>query len=264
MSGDAQNLIVQESREISLVCDPDFEYFKQGLVNLKKEFLKDGYVLHNARNVLKKFTSDDFPELKSSIVVKSFKVPHLLNRVVYTFFRKSKARRSFENSQLVLAAGFLVPKPLAFIEYRESGLLKESFFISENIEFDGTLSQVKKQKLFEWDEVLPLVVEQACKLCEKNILHKDFSPGNILVKHAENKFQFYFVDLNRLKYGEISKKQSLLNLLRLAHDERSVSLVIESFCNVSGMEHKKANSIFRSAFDRRNTKNKIKKKIKRR
>ena len=49
------------------------------------ELIYDG-----SRNSLKKF-----PLLDKEVIVKAFRAPNLINKIVYRFFRKSKAERSF-------------------------------------------------------------------------------------------------------------------------------------------------------------------------
>ena len=58
--------------------------------------------------------------LDKRMMVKFFKVPHIFNRIAYTFFRGSKAKRSYDNSMKILD---FVPKPIGYIEYKKFGLL---------------------------------------------------------------------------------------------------------------------------------------------
>ncbi len=52
-----------------------------------------GKVLFEQRNIIKIYPVKGFV-----LNVKSFKVPNLINKIVYVRFRKSKARRSYENA----------------------------------------------------------------------------------------------------------------------------------------------------------------------
>ena len=49
------------------------------------------------RNTIKLFEVDE-----KIINIKSFKKPHLINKIAYKYFRKSKARRSFEYANILL------------------------------------------------------------------------------------------------------------------------------------------------------------------
>jgi len=53
------------------------------------QFEKTGTVIYKQRNEIRVLDVNGY-----AINVKRFKVPHLLNRIVYTFFRSSKAQRS--------------------------------------------------------------------------------------------------------------------------------------------------------------------------
>lgn len=169
----------------------EFDYFKSYLADFDNWFDNAGEPIHKDRNVLKYFSQQVYTELEHDIVVKSFRIPIPVSRVIYSFLRPSKARRSFENSQVFLNKGFQVPKPLAFVELKTKGLLYKSYFISENIDVDCSLHEVYRKQMFDWKELLPLVVEQAYNMHQKDLLHRDFSPGNVLVKKQAQTFQFF-------------------------------------------------------------------------
>ena len=52
-----------------------------------------GQVIYAGRNTIYHINVDGI-----DLSIKSFKVPMLINRIAYTFFRKSKARRSYEHA----------------------------------------------------------------------------------------------------------------------------------------------------------------------
>lgn len=253
---------IEKNQDYHLVYDKSFAYFKDDLIRLKNVFPETGRVLHQDRNVLKEFTPKNFPDLQKNIVVKSFKEPNVLNRVVYSLFRKSKAMRSFENSSLLKKVGFSVPEPLAYIEYKQSGLLKQSFFVAEHLDFDCTLREVYRKEMFDLDVILPMVIQQGYALAQANILHKDFSVGNVLLKQTDEGFRISFVDLNRLKVGNISNREALLNFSRLVRDERTEGIIVSEFCRLSGMDKTKAHEILNSAWLKLESRKKLKNKIK--
>ncbi len=83
------------------------------------------------RNTIKNVTSQNL-----DLNIKSFKVPHLVNRIAYSFFRKSKANRSFEYANDLIKKGIKTPKPFAYFEYSNLKLLHKSFYVSEQISYD--------------------------------------------------------------------------------------------------------------------------------
>jgi serine/threonine protein kinase len=235
MSANPQQYVVSKNKQYDLVCVKKLEVFQGELVSIKEWFGEKGESLHDDRNVIKRYSSKEFPNLEKDIVVKSFKTPNSLSRFIYTFFRASKAKRSFENSITLAEAGFSVPEPLAYIEFKDKGLLKESFYISEYLVFDCSLHEVFRRQAdgFHWNEILPLVVDQGFKMHEKGVLHKDFSPGNVLVKKKDSGFKFSFVDLNRMYKGRISEKKGLASFMRLAHDNDSERMIVERYAACS-------------------------------
>lgn len=56
--------------------------------NIQNCFIHSNTSIHKARNEIKII---DFEGQK--LVVKSFKIPNIINKVVYTFFRDSKAKK---------------------------------------------------------------------------------------------------------------------------------------------------------------------------
>lgn len=80
----------------------------------------------NRRNTVVKVEVDGNP-----YVVKYFKTPNIINRLVYGTLRRSKARRAMEWSEELINNGFCCPKPIAYTEEKHSLLFGDSCFISE-------------------------------------------------------------------------------------------------------------------------------------
>ena len=72
------------------------------------------------------YTSVDGVELN----VKRYRIPLLINRVIYRFFRQPKAVRAYEYALRLVAKGFETPAPIAYILFRKKGFLEYSYFIS--------------------------------------------------------------------------------------------------------------------------------------
>ena len=61
------------------------------------------------------------------------------------------------------------------------------------------------------------------------ILHKDFTPGNILWKQDEEGFHFMLVDINRMNFGPVSKKKGLYNLRRFWGPKEFTRILISEY-----------------------------------
>ena len=77
-----------------------------------------------------------------TINIKSFKIPNLINKIVYNYFRKSKARRSFEYGTTLLEKGIGTPQPIAYFENYDFIGLKDSYYVSEHLDCNLTFREL--------------------------------------------------------------------------------------------------------------------------
>ena len=73
--------------------------------HLPELFENGGEVLHTGRNTIKAFDVGG----GYRVAVKRFRRPNLFQAFVYTFFRRSKARRSYEHAVRLRALGIARP-----------------------------------------------------------------------------------------------------------------------------------------------------------
>ena len=100
-----------------------FEYILKKVTFLIDNFLIEGKILVNGqRNTIKLFKVEDI-----TLNIKSFKKPNLINKIAYRYFRKSKARRSFEFASKLMEMQIGTPQPVAFFENYDFVGLKESY-----------------------------------------------------------------------------------------------------------------------------------------
>ena len=171
------------------------------------------------RNTLKIFDLK-----KKKIVVKSFKVPNILNKIIYTFFRKSKAKRSYEYALKLVTNNINTPKPIAYYETKKYFLLNKSYYVCEHIDYDFTFKDFINNK-FEFKLVTKLFAEFTYSIHEKNINFLDNTPGNTLIVKQNNSFDFYLVDLNRMKFERMTFKRRMKNLSKLTIDKKLIKAI---------------------------------------
>ncbi|MBT3588960.1 MAG: Kdo domain containing protein, partial [Flavobacteriaceae bacterium] len=150
------------------------------------------------RNTIKNVTVQNL-----DLNIKSFKVPHLVNRIAYSFFRKSKANRSFDYANDLIKKGIKTPKPFAYFEYSNLKLLHKSFYVSEQLSYDLTYRELITGLNYpDYDNILREFTRFTFDLHEKGVNFLDHSPGNTLIKKNKNtgKYDFYLVDLNRMNF----------------------------------------------------------------
>ena len=183
------------------------------------------------RNIIKLFDLNS-----KKINIKSFKKPHLLNSIIYNYFRKSKARRSFEYANRLLENEIGTPQPIAYFENTSVFGLKQSYYISEHLECDLTFRELVQIPEFpENEKILRQFVRFTYSLHQKGIEFLDHSPGNTLIKKNVNgSYDFFLVDLNRMAFHQnMSFDIRMKNLCRLTYKEEMVEIMSNEYAIVS-------------------------------
>lgn len=170
-----------------------------------------GEVVYKARNTVYKKPVDGV-----ELSIKDFKVPVMVNRIAYTYFRKSKARRSYDNATALIAMGFHTPAPVAYVEVYEHGLLSHSYYVCQHIEASDIREWERKP---DCAELLDHLADYMIQLWHKGVWHKDFSPGNVLY---DKDYNFYLIDLNRMKFGVNDRQKFMQNFGRLSTSRSEV------------------------------------------
>ncbi len=197
--------------------------------SIREVFTGDDHSIHKARNELKII---ELGGIKT--VVKSFKVPHLLNRIVYTYFRKSKAYKSYHNALHLEELEVSTPKPIALIEFFEAGLLGESFFIAEYFEYDFTIRTPLLEPLEDREAIFKAFAAYTYDLHQKGVWHLDYSPGNILIKRMEKGYQFSIVDINRMEFRPITPFEGCENFNKLWASDEELEIMGREYARLSG------------------------------
>ena len=189
------------------------------------------------RNTIKKIIIENY-----SLNVKLFKVPHLINRIAYSFFRKSKANRSFEYAEILISNGINTPKPIAYFEYSNFNFLNKSFYISNQLDYDITYRELVNNKNYpNFDTILREFTRFTFDLHEKGINFLDHSPGNTLIKRNVHtkKYDFYLVDLNRMKFHPMSFKDRMKNFSKLTPKKEMVEVMANEYAKLFDESEKK-------------------------
>lgn len=198
-------------------------------------FDKEGTTIYKSRNEIKVFDVNG-----EMLNVKSFKIPILINRIIYTFIRPSKAERSYLYANELLKRGFSTPKPVACMLFYRYGLLQKSYYISQQLSEDfQTLYDVEVKPVEENKELIVALVEFMLKLHAAGIYHKDFSPGNILYRRDGDQIQFCLVDLNRMHFGPVSVEKGCSNFSRLWGKEDKIRFMVTLYAKARNADPEK-------------------------
>lgn len=167
--------------------------------------------------------------------VKSFKIPNLINKVAYRYFRKSKARRSYEFAGILQQKGIGTPKPYAYFENYDIVGLKDSYYVSEHLKADLTYRElVEIPEYPDHENILRQFTRFSFKMHEAGIEFKDHSPGNtLIVNKGDGKYDFYLVDLNRMEFHKfMSFEQRMENLKRLTPKKEMVAVMSNEYAKL--------------------------------
>jgi predicted unusual protein kinase regulating ubiquinone biosynthesis (AarF/ABC1/UbiB family) len=136
--------------------------------------------------------------------------------------------------------------PIGYIEFYKMGLFKESFFISEKLDYEFTVREpLRNLDLPNREEILKKFVAFTYDLHQKNVFHKDYSAGNILVFKDDEGYKFSLVDINRMEFKSMSLEESLDNFAKLWLDEDSLVLIAKEYARLSNTDEEEAISILR-------------------
>jgi len=222
---------------MKLVVQPEYNRFSDWIKTIPSFFSTQGETIYKGRNELKVFDTGF-----GKVTVKSFRVPHIINRFAYSFLRLSKAERSYAYSLEILKRGFQTPQPIAYIELFKMGLLSGSYYVSaytENCSLMRTFTYTKK--LAEVDiEVLKAFARFTAQLHEKEIYHTDYSPGNILYKKENSTVSFYLVDVNRMKFEKVTEKMAYKAFHRMDFSVEMLEIVAREYALQRNMNVEKS------------------------
>ena len=210
------------------ILSPLFNLSDKQIYFLITQFETSGTLFGNGdRNTIKLFDLNG-----QSINIKSFKIPNLINKIAYRYFRKSKARRSFEYATNLLEKGIGTPQPIAYLENYNWFGLTSSFYVSEHLVTELTFRELVEIPEFPENEIILRQFTQFCfDLHEKGIEFLDHSPGNTLIKKVgDQKYTFYLVDLNRMNFHTtMDFDMRMKNLSRLTPKKEMIAIMSEEY-----------------------------------
>ena len=217
---------------INVNYNPKFSNLSDILNEIFVNFNFKGKILVNGqRNAIKLFEVEGI-----TLNIKSFKRPNLFNKIVYRYFRKSKARRSFEFASKLMEMQIGTPQPVAFFENYDFVGLKESYYACEHLENVFEFREIVQNEAFEnRDFIIRKFTQFTFEMHEKGIEFLDHSPGNTLIhKNADGSYSFFLVDLNRMKFHEtIDFKTRMKNLSKITHKKDMIAVMSNEYAKLS-------------------------------
>jgi len=212
---------------MKIVSNPQLTQFSEFIESVPLQFDKGGLLIYKNRNEIRVFNVNG-----SALNVKRFKPPIIFNRFIYTFFRLSKAQRSFQYALKLIEMDIETPQPVAYIHIKKRGLLYDSYYISRQANYNRTLYEFGKGSVEGREHILSAFAGFTADIHEKRVLHKDYSPGNILFKEENETVTFCIVDINRLRFGDVPVNKGCLNFVRLWGQKSFFDIVVRKYAEI--------------------------------
>lgn len=216
---------------MQLHVQPKFQNQESNLFHCISNFDTTGILFGDGkRNKIKLFELGG-----KTINIKSFKVPNLINKIAYKFFRKSKAKRSYEFANTLLEYQIGTPQPIAFAENFTFLGLEKSYYISEHLQTELTFRELVEIPTYpDHDNILRQFVQFCFRLHEKGVEFLDHSPGNTLIKKVgDGQYEFFLVDLNRMNFhNQMSFELRMKNLSRLTPKKEMVAVMSNEYAKM--------------------------------
>lgn len=211
------------------LISPAYIQHQAQLIHLVLNFDEVGSLFGDGkRNIIKTVTFES-----DLINIKSFKKPNLINTLIYQYFRKSKARRSYEYATILQDKGIGTPKPIAYFEFKNRIGLGNSYYISQHLVPDLTFRELVHQpQLPHHETILRAFTRFTFQLHENEIEFQDHSPGNTLISIKNDQIEFSLVDLNRMNFKPLSFTERMFNFRRLTPKKEMVEIMSDEYAKL--------------------------------
>ncbi len=187
-----------------------------------------GSTLKNDRNEIKVIQHG---ELK--LCVKSFKKVTVFNRYMYSWFRATKAKRSYKVARKLEKCNVNTPAPVGYVEvYGKWGILRKAFYVCLYHEHQYDMADIFKKSIDKQKIILTSFAKYMAQVVHPaGAIHNDLSPGNVLINGDDKgRWNFSLIDLNRMGFKRyVSSIHGLNNLKKITNDSVALSLMAEQY-----------------------------------
>lgn len=243
--------------------NPKYKELKDFVINLDSNFDIQGTSIYEGRNEIKIFEHKGY-----LINVKSFKIPHFINKVAYAWVRGSKAKHSYEYALKMRSVGAETPEPIGYLETLKGGLFYKSFYVSIHHKYDFTIRDLIGFEFEDKENILKQFAAYSYKQLHINgIHHLDYSRGNILISRLKDGvYSFSVVDINRMRFEKMPYYKGLKNFRQMWASEYELEVVAREYAKLNNEDESKATKLL-IEYDRKhkekiNKKNNFKNRIK--
>ncbi len=209
---------------------PSYYQLSDFLYLIPEKFDSLGKIVHDGRNQIRVVDIEG-----TTLVIKYFKRITLANKYIYAHFRKSKAQRAYEHSELFLSRQINSPQPVGYINCFAKGMLVKSYYVSLYTDY-RPIGDLLALSLAESGEPLEAFGRFTYRLHKNELFHQDYNIGNILFKLVDNQYDFTLIDNNRLKVQPYTLERSLKSMCRLYLPAECLEVVAAGYAEAAGVD----------------------------
>ncbi len=212
---------------MEIVINPRYNSLADFVKVIPETFEGITEIIQNFRNDIRRCDAGSH-----TVVIKCFKGMYIPNQLAYSLFRKSKAQRSYETSVKLLARGFNVPDPIAYVDCYQYGFLTQSYFVS--LYHGHTNLNDGLKDVFNRTGLLLSLAEFTFVLHQSKVYHGDYSNGNIFCNGNGNQVRFALTDLNRVTFGRVSFLRGVRNFAKLSMPDECLKILVDRYAELHG------------------------------
>lgn len=219
---------------------------KPWLDDIDRHFEQEGEVVYTGRNLIKEFKDVRGNGVGHDVNVKRYHSPRGINALIYSLgIRSPKGVRAYEYARILTGKGIGTAEPIAYIENRDCwGVIKESYLVTQHVPFNMEMYDIGNAPEGTYEDLAQSLAAFTADLHDKEIMHKDYTPGNILVsKTSGGGYSFTLVDINRMYFGKVTMEMACKNLCRLWGPKRFMQILIEEYASRRGFDKDAAASL---------------------
>lgn len=213
---------------MKVVVHPKYQWASEFIASLPGRFSSEGETLYQGRNQVKRFIWEGH-----TFIVKRYKRPKLIQRLAYTFWRKSKAERAYLFAGKLLSLGVDTPEGIAYMEEKEGGLFATGYFVSTCCTDRPVFPELVPVADFD-KQLASRLAAFFAGLHAKGILHGDLNLNNILYRsNPDGTCHFSVIDTNRSMFkSSLTPSECFDNLKRVTHRRDLLHYIVAEYARV--------------------------------
>lgn len=188
-------------------------------------------VLKDKRNSVIRLQHDGL-----TFIAKRYKRVNWIQSIIYTHFRRTKAKRAYLFADEFRKRGVNSPRAVAYMEEYERRRFTVGYFVYEESKGREVFQELVKEQDFD-HELADAVIDYIVFMHSRGVLHGDLNSANFLyTKDADGRYHFDMIDTNRSHFcdGWPTDKQCLENLKRFTHRRDLYEYVVRGYAQRRG------------------------------